>query len=216
MPSIIMCPECKRKLQNEPRFAGRKIRCKCGKIMRVAVTKESSSVPTIAPVSGPQKQQALIQVNSAQAAPSVSHSAERLVVGQRPRPSTIRQLGSFVGWAALMFLIGAGVLFVAALMLGPRNDAIPSDVSYAIIETNIVPGAKRALDVRINRRVSKEVLRSIALTLKKADRRTYDRTFLGYYLPNMKINEGYWATTHFTPSLEVRILGHTPKQEAEH
>jgi len=91
--------------------------------------------------------------------------------------------------------------------------AIPDDVTYTIIDKNIVPGIKRSLDIRLNRKVSEDVLKAIGMKLKNSDPKTYDRTLIGYYLPDMKINAGYWATTHFNPNLEVRILGLTAEQE---
>ena len=90
---------------------------------------------------------------------------------------------------------------------------IPKDVTYTIIDKNIVRGIKRSLDIRLNNKVSEEVLLSIAMKLKNSDSNTYERTFIGYYLPDMEVNVGYWATTHFNPDLKVRILGLTAEQE---
>lgn len=85
--------------------------------------------------------------------------------------------------------------------------SIPKDVTYTIIDKNIVPGIKRSLDIRLNRKVSEDVLEAIAVKLRSSDAANYERTFIGYYLPGMKVDSGYWATTHFNPDLEVRILG---------
>ena len=90
---------------------------------------------------------------------------------------------------------------------------IPKDVSYKIIDQNIVPGIKRSLDIRLNKKVSGDVLKSIAMKLKNSDSTSYERTFIGYYLPGMEINAGYWATSHFNPNLEIRVLGLTIGQE---
>lgn len=90
---------------------------------------------------------------------------------------------------------------------------IPSDVTYTIINTDVIPGLKRSLDIRLNRKVSKDVLRLIAMNLKKDDPKRYKRTFIVYYLPDMEVGAGGWATTHFNPELEVKILGLTTKQE---
>ncbi len=95
----------------------------------------------------------------------------------------------------------------------PKATTIPKAVSYTIIGKHILPGIKRSLDIRLNRKVSEGVLKSIALKLKNSDPKSYDRTFIGYYLPGMKVDSGCWATTHFNPNLEVRILGLTVKQE---
>ena len=85
--------------------------------------------------------------------------------------------------------------------------SIPSDVSLTIVNSNTVPGIKRSLDVRLNKKVSEKNLRTIALKLKADDPRNYKRTFIAYYLPDMTIGAGAWATTHFNPDIEVRILG---------
>jgi hypothetical protein len=87
-------------------------------------------------------------------------------------------------------------------------------VVYSIIKTETVASAKRSLDVRLNQRVSEDVLRAIALELKGQDATRYDRTFILYYLPDMEVGAGAWASTHFNPNLEVRILGLSPEQMA--
>ena len=84
---------------------------------------------------------------------------------------------------------------------------IPADVSYSVTEADVVPGRKRSLDVLLSRKVSEQVLRAIALKLRAEGRAKYDRTFICFYLPGMKVDSGAWATTHFTPNLDVRILG---------
>lgn len=86
---------------------------------------------------------------------------------------------------------------------------IPPDVSYDIVGTTTVPGIKRSLDIRLNRRVSKVTLHAIALKLKASESQHYDGTFIAYYLPGMKVGAGAWATTHFDPDLKVEILGLT-------
>ena len=62
------------------------------------------------------------------------------------------------------------------------------------------------LDIRLNREVQEDVLRSIAMELKSSDRKKYERTFMLYYLPGMEVDAGGWASTHFNPDLEVIIL----------
>jgi hypothetical protein len=87
-------------------------------------------------------------------------------------------------------------------------------VTYTIISSNVTPGIKRSLDVRLSRKVEEDVLRAIAINLEKADPRRYERTFIVYYLPEMEVGGGGWATTHFTPDLEVRIYGLTAGEES--
>lgn len=91
--------------------------------------------------------------------------------------------------------------------------AIPSDVTYSIISENEFRHFKHSIDVRLNKKVSEQVLRSMAAKLKELERKNYERTFIAYYLPDMKPGSGAWATTHFDPNLEVRILGLTSEEE---
>ena len=89
------------------------------------------------------------------------------------------------------------------------NNKTPEDVTYNIIKENKIPNIKRSVDIRINRRASEDELREIALTIKARVKSQYERTFICYYLPEMIVDKGAWATTHFNPELEVRILGAT-------
>jgi len=93
-----------------------------------------------------------------------------------------------------------------------QEATIPNDMSFEIIGSDAVPGVIRNLDVRLSRKVSEQILRAIALKLK-AQPPPYDRTMIYYYLPGMTVGAGAWATTHFTPDLEVRILGLTVDDE---
>ena len=51
------------------------------------------------------------------------------------------------------------------------------------------------------------------MKLKNSDPRTYERTFIAYYVPDMQVGAGAWATTHFNPNLKIRILGLSAEQE---
>ena len=90
---------------------------------------------------------------------------------------------------------------------------IPDDVTYSIINSDIIPSIKRSLDIRLNKKVSEKTLRAIALKLKGQDFRNYERTFIVYLLPGMAVGAGCWATTHFNPDLDVKILGLTIERE---
>lgn len=119
----------------------------------------------------------------------------------------------------LTLLTAAAIAALLILLIVVASDGSdertqkPDDVSYSVIETNTIPGIKRSLDVRMNRKVPEDVLRAIALKLKAGDSRKYQRTFISYYLPGMKVGGGAWATSHFDPTLSVRILGLTAKEE---
>ncbi len=87
-------------------------------------------------------------------------------------------------------------------------------VTYTFETKDVIRGIKRALEVRLSGKVSKERLEAIAMELKSSDGSSYDRTFIGYYIPGMKSGERAWATTHFNPRLEVRILGLSMEDES--
>ena len=113
-------------------------------------------------------------------------------------------------------LIGLICLFLVGCETTPEQTISKKEddhITYSIINSNIIPGIKRSLDVRLNEKVSEATLRTIALKLKAQDSRYYKRTFICYYLPGMEVDTGAWATTHFNPNLKVRILGLTVEQE---
>ena len=80
-------------------------------------------------------------------------------------------------------------------------------VSYQIIKDQKKPNIKRSVDVRINQRVTVERLKSIAMAIKETDYNSYERTFILYYLSGQVINSGAWASSHFNPKLEIKIVG---------
>lgn len=90
---------------------------------------------------------------------------------------------------------------------------IPEDVKYTIVSDDALPPYKRSLDVRLNKKVSEDVLTAIASELRNRDRRQFERTFIVYYLPDMQVGAGGWATTHFDPSLKVVIQGLSRDEE---
>ena len=87
------------------------------------------------------------------------------------------------------------------------------DITYSIIDSDTFLDYKHSLDVRLNKKISEDALRVIAFKLKAQDPRSYERTFICYYLPGMRVDAGAWATTHFNPNLKVKILGMTADQE---
>jgi sulfatase modifying factor 1 len=99
-----------------------------------------------------------------------------------------------------------------------EKDKIPADVHYAIINEEVLQHYKRSLDIKLNKEVTKDVLNAIANEIKAASSKEYDKTFIGYYLPGDDTSGVYWATTHFTPNLQVKILSgsritNTPQQK---
>ncbi len=97
----------------------------------------------------------------------------------------------------------------------PTDNYIPAGVKYEIIQEDKLHNIKRSLDIRLNKKVTEATLRKIALLLKASDPVTYERTFILFYLDDMKVGSGAWATTHFDPNLKVVIQGLTAEQEVK-
>lgn len=98
-------------------------------------------------------------------------------------------------------------------MIPPSSETnVCGDVLFGVISDVPFLIYKRSIEVLLEREASEYELRKVAWELKRRNKRKFLKTFIGYYLPGMKIDGGYWATTHFTPDLEVRILG---KQQVE-
>lgn len=94
-----------------------------------------------------------------------------------------------------------------------------NDDSYKIISEikNVNPEFdinKCNIEIELKEKISKEKLILIANNLRKT-RTTYDYVWIFYYLPGVKVGAGAWAYTHFTPNLEVEILGTTADEEAK-
>lgn len=104
------------------------------------------------------------------------------------------------------------IAFFFALFLlscGSEESKTPTDVSYEIIDEDTSEDfSKSNINIRLNKRVNEEVLTEIAKELKKT-RTEYSKIWIMYLLPNMEVGKGAWATTNFTPDLEVEILGGT-------
>jgi hypothetical protein len=87
------------------------------------------------------------------------------------------------------------------------------DENYTIERRDILGDIKLSFDIRLKNKVSEEQLKQFALTLKGREHKPYERIFIFWYLQGMEIGAGAWATTHFNPNLEVRILGVTIEEE---
>jgi len=92
---------------------------------------------------------------------------------------------------------------IAAFLIAGCGEA---STSYKIVEDNRTGNIKRSVEVVLEKKLEEDDLRKIAEKIKGSDGRDYERTFIGYHI-KQKDDSGYWATTHYNPDLEVRILG---------
>ena len=89
------------------------------------------------------------------------------------------------------------------------GSAAPVIPPYEIISQSRSGNTRCSFDVRLEERVLESSIRSIAEEIKRREAEDCERTFIVHYLPGMEVDAGGWATSHFTPNLEVRILGMT-------
>jgi hypothetical protein len=107
-----------------------------------------------------------------------------------------------------------GVLAFVSISALVSCTSIPTDVKYTVIsEVKNDSINKVNVDIQLNKKVTEEVLGLIGEKLK-ADLKleNYSKIWMFYYLPDMKVGSGAWATTHFTPAIEIKILGATQNQ----
>ena len=97
----------------------------------------------------------------------------------------------------------------------PRNAKIPVEAPYSIISDRDEGPARREVEVNLNKKMTPDALRKIALELKSKEERQHERTAIFYYLPVEfpEVAGEPWASTHFKPALEVKILGLSTEEE---
>ena len=93
-----------------------------------------------------------------------------------------------------------------------KKSNIPEDVKWEITKEEPNPNlSKNNIEVSLNKKIDKEVLQEIAMKIRE-NRNEYSKLWIFYHIPNM--TEGMaWATTHFTPNLEINIIGSTENQD---
>ncbi len=94
------------------------------------------------------------------------------------------------------------------------DTTLPSNLTFKILKESINESINKCnLDIELNRKVSEQELTNLANKLR-GTRTKYKKVWIFYTLPNMKVGLGAWATTHFTPALEVKILRSTANEES--
>jgi uncharacterized membrane protein YqaE (UPF0057 family) len=78
---------------------------------------------------------------------------------------------------------------------------------HLIIEDTSMGTIKRTVDVRLEQKITEDELRRLGEAIKRNGRKNYERVFITYYLPHQTPGSGAWATTHFDPNIDVRVLG---------
>ena len=101
-----------------------------------------------------------------------------------------------------------------------RNPNIPVELSYPTIEDVIDPPhkvagfpRKRTVSIRLNMRVSEDVLRNICLEVKSQEQEQFEFIRINFYLPGQEVGHGCWAIADFDSGLRVTIMGLTIDEE---
>ena len=106
------------------------------------------------------------------------------------------------------------ILTVLILTACSTDSKIPKDVKWEITKEEPNEAlSKDNVEITLNKKVDETTLKEIALEIRK-DRKQYDKLWVFYHIPNMTSGMA-WATTHFTPNLEVEIIGSTEEQDEE-
>ncbi len=87
-----------------------------------------------------------------------------------------------------------------------------SNVNYTVIKDSNMGSIKRSVEVMLEEKITEEELQILANLIRDSDSSNYERTFIGYRVKG-EDNNAYWATTHFDPNLEVKILGLSKAEE---
>ena len=103
-------------------------------------------------------------------------------------------------------------VWVLSAVLVSACSSTAGNPPYEIIGRDRSGNTRCSFDVRLEERVPESSIRNIAEEIKIREAEECERTFIVHYLPGMQVDAGGWATSHFTPNLEVRILGMTVEQ----
>jgi hypothetical protein len=117
-----------------------------------------------------------------------------------------------------MLIVGICVLVIIYVADLQKTDAQKAEVmksQYTIINEETLTDIKTMIDIRLNSEVNEETLYKIANELREDGRRKYQRVFICYYLQDMEVDAGAWATSHFNPYLDVKILGLSKKEKSQ-
>jgi hypothetical protein len=94
-----------------------------------------------------------------------------------------------------------------------KVEKIASNDTYKVLNETINDSINKCvLEIELKEKVSEKQLKKIAKELKKS-RKNYEHLWISYTLAEMKVGSGAWATSHFTPKLEIKILGATAEEE---
>lgn len=95
---------------------------------------------------------------------------------------------------------------VIALML-LTNTLSAEEKKFEYISVEKLHNIKLSIDVRALKKMPESDLEKSAKSIYREKKGSiFQRVFITWYLPGMKVGSGAWATTHFTPTLRVDLM----------
>jgi hypothetical protein len=217
------CGSCGKKFTAKDGHAGRQSKCPaCGRgiVVPIATARGADDSPKPIP---PPIPHSLSEVDAEVSSLGVPTKTEN-PVRKSPAVPIIAGL-AMLGLAGLLGYSLRGrepsVAPQHARLNSVRSPRIPVEVSFSVIDENFNPprrwpgiGQKRTVSVRLNIKVSKEVLREIATQIQSEATEQYEITDINFYLPGQVPGMGAWAWTRLpTTNGDIEIAGLTIEQE---
>jgi hypothetical protein len=174
------------------------------------------------------------------AAPSCLHCGYKLYDYQgrgNSNKRTLRIRNFLIGYVVILLAILAVYLIyrINGSDVGNQNASMPEQIddsklinsshedkneqlklhdgyNYKIVNAEPFSTRKCNFYVRIQEQLSEDQIKEIAKQIR-ADYPSFIRLFIFYYLPEMKLTDGAWATSHYDTGLKVKIIGIKEKEE---
>lgn len=106
-------------------------------------------------------------------------------------------------------------LFALSILTACGGSNLPEGVEYYIIKEDRNDNlSKTNIEIRLNKKVDEATLKIIAEELK-GERSELQNLWIFYYLSDMTVGSGAWATSHYSPDLKVEILGSTETEDQQ-
>lgn len=97
---------------------------------------------------------------------------------------------------------------------GSWETKLPDGFEYSIIKDDSEPERdKTVLRISINQKITEPQLSKLSMDIFASNERR-SKTFILYFLPNLKYDSSAWATASFNPDLNVKIQGSSAQQDS--
>ncbi|RUO25995.1 hypothetical protein CWE09_04520 [Aliidiomarina minuta] len=114
---------------------------------------------------------------------------------------------------SLVILLGCGNYESEETTIRFQEAEPRPDIDFQVIVDTYPSNMSRRVNINLPERISEDQLAKLAKYLSSTERQdqNHNRTYILYYVQGESRGTA-WATTHFDPDLEVKILGATSQQ----